>query len=127
MIKSGSIEYIKKFYNIIFKLIDFLIDKYPDDNKAKLYRRKVESARKINTRYVISEFMKNTKCYEEKIMNKEQEYFINMDYSNNVNRENLPEVFRLKKLWENSNDEESKDFIFKCLQELLYYGHLLGY
>ena len=127
MIKSGSIEYIKKFYNIIFKLIDFLIDKYPDDNKAKLYRRKVESARKINTRYVISEFMKNTKCYEEKIMNKEQEYFINMDYSNNVNKENLPEVFRLKKLWENSNDEESKDFIFKCLQELLYYGHLLGY
>ena len=127
MIKSSSIEYIKNFYTILFQLINFLIDKYPEDNKARLYKRKVESARRINTRFVIAEFMKNMISHETYIINKDHNYFINLNYNNNVDKENLQEVFRLRKLWIDSNDEESKEFVFKCLQELLYYGHLLGY
>ena len=128
MIKSGSIEYIKNFYNILYELIDFLISKYPDDNKAKLYRRKVELSRKANTRLVISEYMNNLLFCEKQIIDKNVDYFLNMEFSNNYfDKNSLQEVFRLKSIWMDSNDNESKDKVFNYLQKLFYYGHLLGY
>ena len=126
MIKSINLEYIRNFYEILYNLIDFLIAKFPEDLKIKSYKRQVELTRKMNTRLVISEFMKNMTEYESKIMEKDSVYFENLDYNMNF-KDNIQEVFRLRDLWVNTDDNESKDFVFKNLQELFYYGHLLGY
>lgn len=127
MIKSINLEYIRNFYEVLYKLMDFLISKFPDDPKAKLYKRKVEMSRKMNTRLVISEFIKNMGEYESKIMEKDAKYFENLDYSSNFSKDNIQDVFRLRELWVNTEDNESKEFVFKSLQELYYYAHLLGY
>ena len=107
--------------------MDFLISKFPEDPKAKSYKRQVELTRKVNTRLVISEFIKNMSDYESKIMEKDSAYFENLDYNLNFDKENIQDVFKLRNLWINTDDTESKDFVFKCLQDLFYYGHLLGY
>jgi len=127
MIKSINLEYIRNFYEILYKLMDFLISKFPEDPKAKLYKRQVEMTRRMNTRLVISEYMKNMCEYESKIMEKDSSYFENLDYNLNFDKDDIQDVFRLRNLWVNTNDNESKEFVFKCLQELFYYGHLLGY
>ena len=127
MIKSINLEYIRNFYEILYKLMDFLISKFPDDPKAKLYKRKVEMTRRMNTRLVISEFIKNMGEYESKIMEKDAKYFENLDYNLNFDKDDIQDVFRLRNLWVNTDDTESKEFVFKSLQELYYYAHLLGY
>lgn len=127
MIKSINLEYIRNFYEILYKLMDFLISKFPDDSKAKLYKRKVELTRRMNTRLVISEFIKNMGEYESKIMEKDAKYFENLDYNLNFDKDDIQDVFRLRNLWVNTEDNESKEFVFKSLQELYYYAHLLGY
>ena len=127
MIKSINLEYIRNFYEVLYKLMDFLISKFPDDPKAKLYKRKVEMTRRMNTRLVISEFIKNMGEYESKIMEKDAKYFENLDYNLNFDKDDIQDVFRLRNLWVNTEDNESKEFVFKSLQELYYYAHLLGY
>ena len=127
MIKSINLEYIRNFYEVLYKLMDFLISKFPDDPKAKLYKRKVEMTRRMNTRLVISEFIKNMGEYESKIMEKDAKYFENLDYNLNFDKDDIQDVFRLRNLWVNTNDNESKEFVFKSLQDLYYYAHLLGY
>ena len=127
MIKSINLEYIRNFYEILYKLMDFLISKFPDDPKAKLYKRKVEMTRRMNTRLVITEFIKNMGEYESKIMEKDATYFENLDYNLNFDKDDIQDVFRLRNLWVNTDDNESKEFVFKSLQELYYYAHLLGY
>ena len=127
MIKSINLEYIRNFYEVLYKLMDFLISKFPDDPKAKLYKRKVEMTRKMNTRLVISEFIKNMGEYESKIMEKDAKYFENLDYNLNFDKDDIQDVFRLRNLWVNTDDNESKEFVFKSLQDLYYYAHLLGY
>ena len=107
--------------------MDFLISKFPDDPKAKLYKRKVEMTRRMNTRLVITEFIKNMGEYESKIMEKDATYFENLDYNLNFDKDDIQDVFRLRNLWVNTDDNESKEFVFKSLQELYYYAHLLGY
>ena len=127
MIKSINLEYIRNFYEVLYKLMDFLISKFPDDPKAKLYKRKVEMTRRMNTRLVISEFIKNMGDYESKIMQKDAKYFENLDYNLNFDKDDIQDIFRLRELWVNTDDNESKDFVFKSLQDLYYYAHLLGY
>ena len=127
MIKSINLEYIRNFYEVLYKLMDFLISKFPDDPKAKLYKRKVEMTRRMNTRLVISEFIKNMGEYESKIMEKDAKYFENLDYNLNFDKDDIQDVFRLRELWVNTDDNESKEFVFKSLQDLYYYAHLLGY
>ncbi len=127
MIKSINLEYIRNFYEVLYKLMDFLISKFPDDPKAKLYKRKVEMTRRMNTRLVISEFIKNMGEYESKIMEKDAKYFENLDYNLNFDKDDIQDVLRLRNLWVNTDDNESKEFVFKSLQELYYYAHLLGY
>ena len=127
MIKSINLEYIRNFYEVLYKLMDFLISKFPDDPKAKLYKRKVEMTRRMNTRLVISEFIKNMGNYESKIMEKDAKYFENLDYNLNFDKDDIQDVFRLRELWVNTDDNESKEFVFKSLQDLYYYAHLLGY
>ena len=127
MIKSINLEYIRNFYEVLYKLMDFLISKFPDDPKAKLYKRKVEMTRRMNTRLVISEFIKNMGDYESKIMEKDAKYFENLDYNLNFDKDDIQDIFRLRELWVNTDDNESKDFVFKSLQDLYYYAHLLGY
>ena len=127
MIKSINLEYIRNFYEVLYNLMDFLISKFPDDPKAKSYKRKVEMSRKMNTRLVISEFIKNMGEYESKIMEKDAKYFENLDYSSNFSKDNIQDVLRLRNLWVNTDDNESKEFVFKSLQDLYYYAHLLGY
>ena len=127
MIKSINLEYIRNFYEVLYKLMDFLISKFPDDPKAKLYKRKVEMTRRMNTRLVISEFIKNMRDYESKIMEKDAKYFENLDYNLNFDKDDIQDVFRLRELWVNTDDNESKEFVFKSLQDLYYYAHLLGY
>ncbi len=127
MIKSINLEYIRNFYEVLYKLMDFLISKFPDDPKAKLYKRKVEMTRRMNTRLVISEFIKNMGDYESKIMEKDAKYFENLDYNLNFDKDDIQDVFRLRELWVNTDDNESKEFVFKSLQDLYYYAHLLGY
>ncbi len=127
MIKSINLEYIRNFYEVLYKLMDFLISKFPDDPKAKLYKRKVEMTRRVNTRLVISEFIKNMGDYESKIMEKDAKYFENLDYNLNFDKDDIQDVFRLRELWVNTDDNESKEFVFKSLQDLYYYAHLLGY
>ena len=107
--------------------MDFLISKFPEDPKAKLYKRQVELTRRMNTRLVISEFIKNMGEYESKIMEKDSAYFENLDYNLNFDKDDIQDVFRLRNLWVNTEDNESKEFVFKSLQELYYYAHLLGY
>ena len=127
MIKSINLEYIRNFYEVLYKLMDFLISKFPDDPKAKLYKRKVEMTRRMNTRLVISEFIKNMGDYESKIMEKDAKYFENLDYNLNFDKDDIKDVLRLRELWVNTDDNESKEFVFKSLQDLYYYAHLLGY
>ena len=65
--------------------------------------------------------------YESKIMEKDAKYFENLDYNLNFDKDDIQDVFRLRELWVNTDDNESKEFVFKSLQDLYYYAHLLGY
>ena len=60
-------------------------------------------------------------------MEKDSAYFENLDYNLNFDKDDIQDVFRLRNLWVNTEDNESKEFVFKSLQELYYYALLLGY
>ena len=94
------------FNNVLLNFIDDCILVFPEDKDFRVYKGSIKLLVKINPKKVLTIFTNNTSIYKDKILEKNDDFFLNNDYSEVINNRNSNDV----------SDDEIYDII-KKLQE----------
>ena len=109
---------LTRFNNIVDQFIDQLIQTYNDNkyfsNEFKIFKEKFKLIRKINPAKSIEAFLLYGYAHKDKIMNEDENFFLNYDCSSDIkNEHSLMNSLKLKELWQNENSDEIKKSIFQ--------------
>ena len=115
---------LTKFNKTISQFIDNLIETYSDntyyEKELGIFKIKFELLRKTNPQKCLENFLIKIYPYKKQIMNEEETFFMNKDYSNDTNQdENLIKALKIKELCENTMSSEIKKSIFTYFQVLI--------
>ena len=72
------------FNNVLTDFIDDCIRVFPEDTDFKVYKKGVNLLVKVNPKKVLTVFTEYTSIYREKILVKEEDFFLNTDYTDIV-------------------------------------------
>ena len=72
------------FNNVLTDFIDDCILVFPEDTDFKVYKKGVNLLVKVNPKKVLTVFTEYTSIYREKILVKEEDFFLNTDYTDIV-------------------------------------------
>jgi hypothetical protein len=72
------------FNNVLTDFIDDCILVFPEDTDFKVYKKGVTLLVKVNPKKVLTVFTEYTSIYREKILVKEEDFFLNTDYTDIV-------------------------------------------
>jgi len=108
---------LTKFNNTIEQLIDALIDRYDYNSDLKreltLTKERFVILRKTNPRKVIEGVLFFVYPYKKQIMENDSDFFIRKNFEEDTKDEgHLVKALKLKELWENDMDENTKNTIF---------------
>ena len=115
---------LSAFNTQILRLVDELIEIYPEDFDFKTFKNSLDMLKRANARAPLELFQQHIYIHKEKIINKDESFFLNNDFSHQAegNSEKfLQIVTKLKQYWldMSSNTKESiwkyfKVFIILC-------------
>ena len=122
--RMSDISSLGKFNNTVEQFMDALIDRYDyhnyfgkELNKAK---EKFLLLRRVNPQKVMEAFLKFVYPYKTQIMNEEEDFFVNKNYQEDTDKEDhLVKALRIKELYENDMDEQTKKTIFTFFKVLI--------
>jgi len=122
--------YLTAFNNLIFKFTDDLIETFPEENDFKVYKRALSILKSANAKKMCAIFKSYSYIYREKILNKDESFFLENDYSEikeaNGDENTVEQVInKLKKYWHELS-QENKDKIWKYLETLIKLSDLIG-
>jgi len=122
--------YLTAFNNLIFKFIDDLIETFPEENDFKVYKRALSILKSANAKKMCAIFKSYSFIYREKILNKDETFFLDNDYSEikqaNEDENTVEQVInKLKKYWTELS-QDNKDKIWKYLETLIKLSNLIG-
>ena len=121
-------SYLTAFNNLVIKFSDELIQTFPEENDFKVYKRGLEWLKESNAKKICNLFKVYTFNYREKIITKDDTFFLKNEYNEVVdtNDEGIVLVInKLKKYWNTlSNDNQLK--IWEYLNTLLKLSNLLN-
>ena len=72
---------LSAFNTQIFRLVEELIEIYPEDNDFKLFQNTLTMLKKANARGILELFKIHIYPYKEKITNKDESFFLDNDFS----------------------------------------------
>ena len=108
------------FVNQLSSLGNELSDMYPNDVDIKIAKNSIDTLKMINPKMLFDTFYQNIYQYKQQILDKEEGFFLNMDYNSVVGGKdnNMMTVMNLQKYWSGMSDE-TKD----CMWQ--YFGVLI--
>jgi hypothetical protein len=115
-----SITCIKAFNNLILQFIGELKKHFPHEKDIVIFESKLSILSSTNPRMVVEEFMNNILPYKDKIMNCDEDFFLNLD-NLNLNKEAYEKGLSFKSLYK-SSDKRTKATIIAYFQKLIKIG-----
>ena len=115
---------IKKFNLTIDNLVNDIILVFPNYQYLQVFKEKFNLLIKYNVRKPIEFFKDGVYNFKEQILSKNEEFFINKDYKEDVqqlqydSKWSLDQVLNLKELWSQLNDE-NKEVIWTYFSVLI--------
>lgn len=94
-----------------------LISMYPDDPDFPLFLNSLKLLKTTNPSLLIKYVYENTSAFEDKILNKDEKFFIQYSFSEYSNDVDLNIFSKLKQYIENMSPE-SKDNVWKYIQNI---------
>ena len=105
-------SYLTAFNTVVFNFNDDLIKTFPEEKDFKVYRRGLEWIKESNAKKICNLFKVYTFNYREKILTKDETFFLNTSYDDVVdtNDEGIVLVInKLKKYWSSlTKDNQDK-------------------
>ena len=120
-------SYLTAFNTVVFNFNDDLIQTFPEENDFKVYRRGLEWLKESNAKKICNLFKVYTFNYREKIMSKDESFFLSTNYDDVVdtNDEGIVLVInKLKKYW-TVLSKENQEKIWDYLNTLLKLADLV--
>ena len=120
-------SYLTAFNTVVFNFNDDLIKTFPEENDFKVYRRGLEWLKESNAKKICNLFKVYTFNYREKIISKDETFFLSTNYDDVVdtNDEGIVLVInKLKKYWSTLTPENQKT-IWEYLNTLLKLADLV--
>jgi uncharacterized UPF0160 family protein len=108
---------VSTFNEMMEQFLTELVQTFPEEKAMKKYLTAFEMAKKANARMCMQEFMKSVSPYAQKIMAKDDTFFIE-------HNSEIPflEELNLKDWWNDSLSESTKGAIWQYLQTLYLMG-----
>lgn len=106
-----------KFNNNLDQLFDTLEKAYPEDTDLPYYKDKILTARKINSRMVVEQFLTTAEPHIVQIMTKQEDYFLhNPEIESSIMEDSYIKLMKkIRDLWLNMSPT-SRDQIWKYFQ-----------
>lgn len=105
------------FNNVLTNFMEDCILVFPEENEFKIYKKGLDFIIKYNPKKVLTIFDEYSKLYRQKIMDKNEDFFIENTYDE-VSKYNDPEIFniinKIKTYWK-ILDVNNKDKIWDYL------------
>jgi hypothetical protein len=120
-------SYLTAFNTVVFNFNDDLIKTFPEENDFKVYRRGLEWLKESNAKKICNLFKVYTFNYREKIISKDETFFLSTNYDDVVNTDDEGIVLvinKLKKYWSTLTPENQKT-IWEYLNTLLKLADLV--
>ena len=120
-------SYLTAFNTVVFNFNDDLIQTFPEENDFKVYRRGLEWLKESNAKKICNLFKVYTFNYKEKIISKDESFFLATNYNDVVDTNNEGIVLvinKLKKYW-TVLSKENQDKIWDYLNTLLKLADLV--
>ena len=121
-----SVSNLKRFNDVIEEFIDDLMDTYSENkyfnNEFTKFKYSHKLLRNANPEMCLSSFVQYVYKYKEPIMNENESFFMNHDYSEETkgDQQSLMTSLKLKELWqEEITTDEIKKNIFKYFKVLI--------
>ena len=119
--------YLTAFNNLTLKFIDELIETFPEENDFKVYKTGINFLHRANAKKFCLLFKNYISVYKTKIINRDETFFLNTDYSEVVNSndssvENI--ILKLKNYW-NTLSDSNKTNIWDYLNSLIKLSDLI--
>mgnify|MGYP003685144723 CR=1 FL=1 len=112
-------SYLKIFITQLNSFIDDLILLWPDDNEFRVFKNGIGLLNKTNPRKIVQLFGEYVNKYENKILQRDETFFLKNDYNEIEKTENiLNSMDKLKIYWVNLSDQ-NKEKVWKYFEILL--------
>ena len=101
---------LSAFNNTLDKFSCEIISTYPQEKEFVLFKNAIKLVQKVNPRKVLSLFIEYIDPYKVKILEKDESFFLNANYSNviskaNANKKNAWNLIdRIKVYWKDMSD-----------------------
>ena len=106
---------VQAFNSVMEEFLKELKETFPEEKKIKVYYNSFLSLKKVNQRKVLDTFMAEISKHSDKIVNKDESYFLDSD------DEFLKEL-NIKKWWTSKLSQTTKDAIWQYLNTLYILG-----
>ena len=115
---------LTKFNKTISQFIDNMIEAYSDDiyykKELEIFKMKFEVLKQTNPQKCLENFLVKLYPYKKQIMEEDEKFFLEKDYSNDTNNEeNLMKALKLKELCQKDMSPELKKNIFTYFKVLI--------
>ena len=119
---------LSAFNNTLDKFVHELISSFPAERKFVVFKNAIKLVQKVNPRKVLLLFIEYIDPYKEKLLNRDESFFLNESYSNILeqtdNKENAWKlVDKLKLYWEDTN-ENNKNVIWDYFKQLITLAYM---
>ena len=119
---------LSAFNNLVIKFNDDLIITFPEENDFKVYKRGIILLNSANSKKICLLFKDYMKFYRQKIIEKDESFFLNNNYIDIVNKvqsDGLESIItKLKNYWNNMSSG-NKDKIWEYLNSLIKLSDLV--
>lgn len=111
---------LSRFNSQVEKFLEHLHKILPNNKSISATRSQIISAQFITPTLVIDSFIKYVYPYKNKIMNKDESFFLEKDEKElGIEQDYLSHAIHLKELWNGKLLEENKNTIWKYFQVLI--------
>ena len=119
---------LSAFNNTLYKFVHELISSFPAERKFVVFKNAIKLVQKVNPRKVLILFIEYISPYKDKLIQRDEDFFLNNNYINIINKTNASKenawtlIDKIKVYWKDIN-QQNKDIIwdyFKVLITLAY-------
>lgn len=113
-------SFLSAFTDLVLRFNDELIELYPNEIEFKTGKTAIQLIKKTNPRMLLQIFKTYIEPYREKVMNKDESFFMNKNYEEDTGsyQNILMLIGRLKEKWEDIG-EDNQTAIWKYIQTLI--------
>lgn len=111
-------DYISKFNETFEDMINDLIQVFPNDSEFRLYKMALQAGLMSDNKIVSKFFYEKAKDMSDKILNRDEQFFLDKDYNDLNAKDGGAIVNKLKNCWSLLSDD-NKDSVWKYLKILV--------